>query len=111
MGIHLHKMMRVNKTTLTGVCSNCGPVPIKKKGNRYLCRVSQMRWTGLRYRNNQEYFIHKKSECERCGFVAEHKSQLDVDHIDKNRLNNSPENLRTLCANCHRLITYGSVIY
>lgn len=47
----------------------------------------------------------KKSFCEKCGFVAEDVCQLDVDHIDGNHQNNDPENLQTLCANCHRLKT------
>ena len=51
------------------------------------------------------YKLHKKHSCERCGFVAEHPSQLDVDHIDGNKLNGDPSNLQTLCANCHRLKT------
>lgn len=48
----------------------------------------------------------KKSTCEECGFVPVHKCQLDVDHVDGNKKNNSSDNLRTLCANCHRLKTH-----
>lgn len=44
-----------------------------------------------------------KPECERCGFVPEHICQLDVHHVDHNHHNNDPLNLKTLCANCHRL--------
>ena len=47
----------------------------------------------------------KKDHCERCGFIAEDPIQLDVDHIDADRSNNSTDNLQTLCANCHRLKT------
>jgi hypothetical protein len=47
----------------------------------------------------------KKDYCEECGFVAIHRSQLDIDHIDGNHLNNDMANLQTLCANCHRLKT------
>lgn len=48
---------------------------------------------------------HKKGFCEECGFVAKNPVQLDVDHKDGNRFNSDPSNLRTLCANCHRLKT------
>lgn len=44
--------------------------------------------------------------CSFCGFVPIHMCQLDVDHIDGDHNNNSPDNLQTLCANCHRLKTY-----
>jgi 5-methylcytosine-specific restriction endonuclease McrA len=47
----------------------------------------------------------KKDSCGCCGFVPVHPAQLDVDHIDGNHANNSPDNLQTLCANCHRLKT------
>ena len=48
----------------------------------------------------------KKDSCEFCGFKAVHPCQLDIDHIDGNHGNNDPANLRTLCANCHRLKTF-----
>jgi len=47
----------------------------------------------------------KADKCSRCNFIPEDTIQLDVDHIDGDRSNNSPENLQTLCANCHRLKT------
>lgn len=46
-----------------------------------------------------------ESQCSRCGFIPEDPCQLDVDHIDGNRSNNTPTNFQTLCANCHRLKT------
>jgi len=52
------------------------------------------------------YIVYRKNYCENCKFVALHKCQLDVDHIDGNHKNNDPSNLQTLCANCHRLKTY-----
>ena len=60
-------------------------------------RCWRCRWGGYR--------VHKKNYCELCGFVAVHRVQLDVDHIDGNRHNNDLSNLQTLCANCHRLKT------
>lgn len=40
---------------------------------------------------------HKKDKCEKCGTTK----KLQVDHIDRNRSNNNPDNLRTLCHSCH----------
>lgn len=54
------------------------------------------------------YTKFKKDYCEECGFIAVHRVQLDVDHIDGNHQNNNPSNLQTLCANCHRLKTQMS---
>jgi hypothetical protein len=50
----------------------------------------------------------KKTYCEHCGFVALHKVQLDIDHIDGNKANHAKENIQTLCANCHRLKTHAN---
>lgn len=51
------------------------------------------------------YRRFKKNQCESCGFVAIDPCQLDVDHIDGINTNDDPNNLQTLCANCHRLKT------
>lgn len=42
---------------------------------------------------------HGKIKCQQCDL--EEISCLCVHHIDENRENNSPENLQTLCYNCH----------
>lgn len=39
----------------------------------------------------------RKDCCEECGST----SRIGVHHIDGDRTNNSPENLRTLCPTCH----------
>lgn len=51
----------------------------------------------------KKYRVKKKEYCEACGFIAFDQCQLDVHHIDRNKRNNSDNNLQTLCANCHRL--------
>lgn len=40
---------------------------------------------------------HRKDYCENCGTTKE----LQIDHIDRNRSNNNPDNLKTLCRSCH----------
>lgn len=85
------------------LCLYCeSPFLAKRKDNVY-CR--------RRCKNNAKdrrasYTTHKKGYCEKCGFIAEHRCQLDVDHIDGNHDNNQLSNLQTLCANCHRLKTH-----
>lgn len=92
------------------------PEKKNKKGNRCsVCKIYSVRNMGKkkngteRYGNKcdnchqRKYSLEKKMYCENCGFKALHRAQLDVDHIDENHKNNSPENLQTLCPNCHRL--------
>ena len=47
---------------------------------------------------------HKQTHCEMCGFTAQHPHQLDVHYLDGNMTNNIQSNLKTVCANCNRLI-------
>ena len=66
----------------------------RKNGGYFICSIGR--------RNRNGYRLAKGTECIRCGFIPEHWSQLDVDHIDGDHRNNALENLQTLCANCHR---------
>lgn len=43
------------------------------------------------------------NECKVCGY-NEYPDILGVHHIDKNRANNTPENLMVVCPNCHSLL-------
>lgn len=42
----------------------------------------------------------KKTNCEKCGFVAKVPDQLRVFYLDGKLKNNNWANLRTICANC-----------
>jgi hypothetical protein len=86
-------------------CIDCGKPAGSKGGGRWhrrcgLCHKAKYNMLNL------AYTLAKKEVCELCGFKPINKCQLDVDHIDGNRQNNSDDNLQTLCANCHRLKTY-----
>src|SRR5690606_16809045 len=50
----------------------------------------------------QSIHIHGKIICNKCG--NDDIQVMVVHHIDRDRLNNSMENLETLCANCHHKI-------
>ena len=43
--------------------------------------------------------------CERCGF--DHYAAIIVHHKDRDRDNNTLENLEVLCANCHAIEHYN----
>jgi 5-methylcytosine-specific restriction endonuclease McrA len=45
---------------------------------------------------------HRKNICELCGVQPEGKGMIDIDHIDGDRSNNKPENLQSLCKDCHK---------
>ena len=47
----------------------------------------------------------KKNKCELCGFKAKEPLQLDVFFVDGNKNNVNATNLKTVCANCQRLVS------
>jgi hypothetical protein len=90
-------------------CSHEGCLNTAKKAG--ISKLGFVRYRKYCNKHNKQYYeknyrLHKKDQCEKCGFIAEHECQLDVDHIDGNRNNNHPLNLQTLCANCHRFKTH-----
>ena len=42
--------------------------------------------------------------CEKCGFKSKHLEQFNVYHIDGSLRNTSYRNLKTICANCQRVL-------
>ena len=46
----------------------------------------------------------KKEYCEKCGFKSSYPEQFDVYHVDGNLENCRPNNLKTICANCQRIL-------
>lgn len=49
------------------------------------------------YSRNAEYKLFKKKFCEECNIDY----NLHIHHINNNHIDNHPENLQTLCGNCH----------
>jgi len=66
-------------------------------------------------RNYKNYLIYTFGEkCMECGWDKVHlktgKVPIQLEHVDGNSSNNSLENLKLLCPNCHSLTpTYGSL--
>ena len=62
----------------------------------------EMSWTAKR-----EFLLDDcKRACQSCGYSKtrpDGKGILEIDHIDGDHTNNSKENLRVLCPNCHAL--------
>ena len=105
-----HQLTEINEIRVEAICSVCGPVSIRLRDRQATTLKSRWRCRTVAALNASNslspYRKYKKDSCEECGFVPTHSSQLDVDHIDGDRWNNDPSNLRTLCANCHRLKTH-----
>lgn len=101
---------------------NCDNTFEYRSNKKYCSRRCKQNANGIRNRGKRSinfFDLHSKSQigkyiyrkykkdcCEKCGFIPIHKCQLDVDHVDGNHKNNNPDNLQTLCANCHRLKTF-----
>ena len=105
-----HQLSEVDPAARTALCSRCGPVRVRGMGmyssgrKRFTCAVQhQLRKKGSW--NTRSYRRRKTLECARCGFVAYDPCQLDVNHRNGQHSDNRLENLETLCANCHRLVT------
>jgi len=94
-----HRLLLKNPASRWGICAVCGPTRLKLKQRGYWCCRTKSNV------NRVKLAKHKKDYCELCGFVADHRAQLDIDHIDGDHQNNDMTNLQTLCANCHRLKT------
>lgn len=76
--------------------------------NNGLGADNKPRWGVLCKSCHRNNIRDKKNYCELCGFVAKVPQQIEVDHKDGNKRNNTPENLWCLCANCHRLKTHAN---
>lgn len=90
-----------SKDGYQGQCKEC-----KNEGSRRWKDANPDKVKEMNRRGNLSaapYRQFKKNHCESCNFLALDPCQLDVDHIDGNHNNDSPDNLQTLCANCHRL--------
>ncbi len=109
-----------NRSRVKFVCKGCGN-PTHSVNRDYCtgeCKQNHLErmWFAGEIDGNGTYsvrsfvrkYLHKKSNdsCELCGFSTKHpdgNSILQVDHIDGNWLNSTPQNVRLLCPNCHYL--------
>ncbi len=99
-GPTVHKIIDKDPETMRGVCAHCGPVRLRFQApSHYVCAIARH----TKSRTTPKHRVGMGGFCERCSFVPEHTAQLDVHHINHVHADNSPANLRTLCANCHRL--------
>jgi hypothetical protein len=70
-------------------CENC-----TRKGRGL--RPRDPRWKSAGYK--------KKPACDKCGFKSAHSEVFAVFHVDGDLNNCRPNNLKTVCANCQRVL-------
>jgi len=101
-------------------CSQCG-IELKSKGQKIFCGLlcftkyfNQKRHEKIERGENvgirqlKRYIILKRgNKCEECGWDKINPSTgncpIEIEHIDGNSENNSLNNLKLLCPNCHSL--------
>ena len=112
MGARVHMLSEKDFDALTAVCAKCGPTTFRIVGNAWQCvtayHESQARMKKTRTRKGMP---PKGDHCEHCGFVALHSCQLDQDHKNGDRTDNSDGNVWTLCSNCHRLKSHHPELF
>lgn len=90
----------------------CGLKPVavnyKKEGRTYYRSLCEncLRYGGAGLGLPKWYTsgYRMKTQCDKCGFKSKHKEQFNVFHVDGNLNNCRPSNLKTICANCARVL-------
>ena len=121
-----HIVTGVDTLTRKATCSRCGEIRasiVRRVGKTpyFICNIKQAendrrhkdnRLAAGRPKSPSQRFKKRKyrrdvnlSTCAGCGFIPVDECQMDVDHINQDHADNTPENLQALCANCHRLKT------
>ena len=121
--------MNAEQNSSEAVCIHCGK-PLKNKRSIYCTHQCQQKhqtdkWIQSWLSNEMDWsdeknqrsnipdrirhymFEENNYKCSVCGWTAVNPYTgtipLEVDHIDGNYFNNSHDNLRVLCPNCHSL--------
>ena len=82
-----------NRTFYRSKCESCARYGGKSKGLPM--------WHQAGYR--------KKEVCEKCSYKSKHPEQFNVYHIDGKLDNCRSDNLKTICANCQRILQKSGV--
>jgi tRNA(Ile)-lysidine synthase TilS/MesJ len=89
----------------------CGQRPAainyKKEGKTFYrlnCEVCLRHGVHHGVPNSKQSGYEKKNYCEKCGFKSKHLEQFNVFHVDGKLENCRPSNLKTICANCQRVL-------
>ncbi len=94
---HQHKYLTdyIPKQYLCEYCGKNPQRPNTTKGKTYYDRLCNVCYLQLQRLG----FLVKKERCAHCGIDT--LENYDIDHIDGNSQNNTPENIQVLCRTCH----------
>lgn len=95
---------------IRNLCRECGQRPVAinyyKQGQpfyRSKCdhcakkrKEGEPKWKKIGYK--------KKAACDKCGFSSKHPEQFNIFYLDGNPGNCRFSNLKTVCANCQRIL-------
>ena len=92
------------------ICNKCQKRPVainyykdEKPFYRSTCdHCSRNRKDGIPMWKRAGY--KKKAACDKCGFSSKYQEQFDVYFIDGDMTNCKYTNLKTVCANCQRIL-------
>lgn len=93
-------------------CDTCWPSHITDRRNKKIMSWLSGEWRGgtdrVLSKVVRDYLLKQANySCSKCGFNTPHpddgKTILEVNHINGDGLNHSPENLEVICPNCHAL--------
>ena len=92
------------------LCKSCGEKPCavnyykeSKAFYRTKCDTCSRGATPKKPRWAQAGYT-KKSQCDKCGYKSKYPEQFNVYHVDGNLNNSRHSNLKTVCANCQRIL-------
>ena len=110
-----NKVKRAEKRAVINICMR----PLCKNCNQKPCAINYYKDGKPHYRkkcdtcSRQAYpkkprwaqagYV-KKLQCDKCAFKSKHQEQFNVFHIDGNLNNCRHANLKTICANCQRIM-------
>jgi hypothetical protein len=107
-----HKLVTVREWKNWSFKSECSGCSTSRKDGKYIVEDG-VRWIVDARGKNRGIIIHKEMFCEnidghlgfKCPVPKEEwvnfQSGLDLEHVNSNHYDNSPENVKTICKLCH----------
>ena len=95
---------------MRSLCKSCGSRPVAvnyyKEGRTFYRSKCDHCARGLGHGRPlwHQAGYRMKPKCDRCGYTSQYKEQFNVYYIDGNPTNCRVTNLKTVCANCQRIL-------